>query len=112
MNGEFIPSTDGLESELQVDTLSTALLSLLLLPNLRLASSYPRLPDTPRPHLTFVSSGIHGMAKFPERKLGPGEVLPALSNRAQYKQSDRYLEFPVQMSLLTLSTQDSAEQGS
>jgi len=90
MNCEFITSADGLESELQVNVLSPALLSLLLLPNFHLASSSPKPPSTPRPHLTFVSSGLHTMAKFPERKLGPGEILPALNNRAQYSQSDRY----------------------
>jgi len=90
MNAEFTTSADGLESELQVNTLSPALLSLLLLPNIYLASSSPRTPNTPRPHLTFVSSGVHSMAKFPERKLGPGEILPALNGRAQYNQSDRY----------------------
>jgi retinol dehydrogenase-12 len=90
MNGEFVASADGLESELQINVLSPALLSLLLLPNFHLASSFSKLPSTPRPHLTFVSSGLHTMAKFPERKLGPGEILPALNNRAQYSQSDRY----------------------
>jgi len=90
MNSEFITSTDGLESELQVNALSPALLSLLLLPNFHLASSSPKLPNAPRPHLTFVSSGLHGMAKFPERKLGPGEILSALNNRSKYNQSDRY----------------------
>ena len=89
-NTRFNPSADGLESDLQVNTLAPALLSLLLLPNLRLAASSASPPNAPKPHLIFVSSGLHETAKFPERKLGAGRILAALNDPKQYKQSDRY----------------------
>lgn len=92
---------------MQVNTLGPALLSLLLLPNLRLASTSPTLPDAPRPHLTIVSSGLHGMAKFPERKLGKGEVLSALNDPKKYHQQDRY---PVTKALGLLWTKELAEK--
>lgn len=90
MNSSFQPTVDDLESDLQVNTLSPALLSLLLLPNLRLASKTQRLDGTPQPHLTFVGSGLHAMAKFPERKLPQGEILAKLNVREAYTQADRY----------------------
>ena len=89
-NTQFNPSEDGLESDLQVNTLAPALLSLLLLPNLRRAASSANLSNAPKPHLTFVSSGLYEMAKFPERKLGAGGILAALNDPNKYKQSDRY----------------------
>ncbi|MCJ1246126.1 hypothetical protein MMC30_003331 [Trapelia coarctata] len=89
-NTQFNPSVDGLESGLQVNTLAPALLSLLLLPNLRLAASSASLSNAPKPHLTFVSSGLHETAKFPERKLDTGGILAALNDPKKYKQSDRY----------------------
>lgn len=76
--------------DLQVNTLAPALLSLLLLPNLRLAASSASLSNAPKPHLTFVSSGLYETAKFPERKLGAGQILAALNDPEDYRQSDRY----------------------
>ena len=76
--------------DLQVNTLAPALLSILLLPNLRLASKASASTDGVRPHLTFVSSGLHEMAKFPERKYGPGKILAALNDSSKYAQQDRY----------------------
>ena len=87
-NTEFILTPDGLESDLQVNTTAPALLSLLLLPNLRLASSSPTAPTSPA-HLTFVSSGLHENARFPERN-APDGILAALNDPKQYHQQDRY----------------------
>ncbi|KAF1996430.1 NAD(P)-binding protein [Amniculicola lignicola CBS 123094] len=82
-------TTDGYESDLQVNVLGPALLSLLLLPNLRQAAA-SRAPDAPKPHLSFVSSGLHEMAKFPERSLPTGQMLAALNEQAKYNGQDRY----------------------
>lgn len=90
-----------------MNTLGPALLSLLLLPNLGLASTSHTLPDVPRPHLTIVSSGLHAMAKFPERKLGKGEALSALNDPKKYNQQDRY---PVTKALSLLWTKELAER--
>lgn len=79
---------DGLESDLQVNTVAPALLSLLLLPNLRRATASTANPASPA-HLTFVSSGLHENAKFPERT-SPGGILAALNDPKKYQQQDRY----------------------
>lgn len=89
-NTKLATTSDGYESDLQVNYLGPALLSLLLLPNLRIAASKPRLANTPKPHLTIVASGLHEMAQFPQKKLPAGEVLAALNDPKQYAQKDRY----------------------
>jgi NAD(P)-dependent dehydrogenase (short-subunit alcohol dehydrogenase family) len=82
---------NGYETDLQVNVLSPALLSLLLLPNLRNAAAARATgSDSPKPHLSFVSSGLAEMAKFPERKLPQGDVLPALNDQSKYNGADRY----------------------
>ena len=84
-NTEFVPTGDGFESDLQVNVLAPALLSVLLLPNLRLASGKEQ--DAPAPHLTFVASGLHEMAKFPERKLGRGQIVSALNDPKKVRET-------------------------
>lgn len=58
------------------------------MPNLRRASSSPTAPTSPA-HLTFVSSGLHENARFPERNASGG-ILAALNDSKQYQQQDRY----------------------
>ena len=89
-NTKFTATPDGYESDLQVNVLSPALLSLLLLPNLRLAASTPRHVDAPKPHLTIVTSGLHEQASFSERKAAEGQVISTLNDRKHYLQRDRY----------------------
>ncbi|MCJ1390772.1 hypothetical protein MMC18_003633 [Xylographa bjoerkii] len=86
-NAKWKNTTDGLESDLQVNVLAPALLSLLLIPNARRATT--AVPESPA-HLTFVSSGLHEMAKFPERHQSPGHILTALNDPSEYNQQDRY----------------------
>jgi retinol dehydrogenase-12 len=74
---------------LHVNVLGSALLSLLLLPSLQIAASSPAT-DNSKPKLIFVSSGLHAMAKFPERKLPAGQILQALNNESTYDAHDRY----------------------
>ncbi|EMR85851.1 hypothetical protein ACHAPC_007627 [Botrytis cinerea] len=102
-NTHFTTTTDGYEGNLQVNTLAPALLSLLLLPNLRAAASSPRPADAPQPHLSIVSSGLHEMAKFPEKDLPQGEILAALNDATRYTQSDRY---PVTKAISLLWTKE------
>ncbi|PGH28197.1 hypothetical protein AJ80_00087 [Polytolypa hystricis UAMH7299] len=88
-------SPDGWEETLQVNTLSTVLLGLLLLPKLRANSTL----DDPA-HLSFVSSGSHMLVK-PERLRTDGNLLEHLSDEArfigqsQYAISKLLLEFAV-----------------
>lgn len=84
-------TTDGYETDLHVNVLGPALLSILLLQNLRSAAS-GRTPQStaPQPHLCFVSSGLHTMAKFNERKLPTGEIIAALNDESKYNGQDRY----------------------
>ncbi|KAF7888169.1 uncharacterized protein EAF02_002710 [Botrytis sinoallii] len=89
-NTKFTTTTDRYEGNLQVNALAPALISLLLLPNLRAAASSTRPFDAPQPHLSIVSSGLHEMAKFPEKDLPQGEILAALNDANRYTQSDRY----------------------
>ncbi|TGO65480.1 hypothetical protein BCON_0002g00640 [Botryotinia convoluta] len=100
-------TTDGYEGNLQVKTLAPALLSLLLLPNLRVAASSTRPADAPQPHLSIVSSGLHEMASFPEKNLLQGEILAALNDANRYTQSDRY---PVTKAISLLWTKELAKK--
>ncbi|TGO27604.1 hypothetical protein BPAE_0039g00140 [Botrytis paeoniae] len=106
-NTKFTTTTDGYEGNLQVNTLAPALLSLLLFPNLRVAAASPRPAHAPQPHLSIVSSGLHEMAKFPEKDLPQGEILAALSDATRYTQSDRY---PVTKAISLLCTKELAKK--
>ncbi|THV49636.1 hypothetical protein BGAL_0186g00250 [Botrytis galanthina] len=106
-NTQFTTTGDGYEGNLQVNTLAPALLSLLLLPNLRVAASSTRPTDAPQPHLSIVSSGLHEMAKFPEKDLPQGEILVALNDATRYTQSDRY---PVTKAISLLWTKELAKK--
>ncbi|KAF2657153.1 NAD(P)-binding protein [Lophiostoma macrostomum CBS 122681] len=80
-------NTSGTELDLQVNVLGPALLSLLLLPNLRLAARQHKPgSETPKSHLTFVSSGLHARARFSERGLPEGSILAALNDREKRDQ--------------------------
>lgn len=98
--GKFSQTVDGWEKTVQVNCLSTALLSLRLLPLLRRQSTqtqdqnssgtattttpHVRTPRTP-PHLVIVASDIHMMAKFPER-YAPN-ILEALNDKTHWESS-------------------------
>ncbi|KAF1978688.1 NAD(P)-binding protein, partial [Bimuria novae-zelandiae CBS 107.79] len=89
MKFKFSTTTDGYESDLQVNALAPALLSFLLLSNLRRAAA-TRPSEDIKPHLCLVSNGLHEMAKFPERKLPAGQVLAALNDSNKYNNQNRY----------------------
>ncbi|KAH7115032.1 hypothetical protein B0J11DRAFT_561675 [Dendryphion nanum] len=82
---------DNYETDLQVHVLGPTLLSLLLLQNVRSAASARAFcSDLANPHMRFVSSGLHAMAKFPEGNLPAGEVQAALNDQTKYNRADRY----------------------
>ncbi|KAK7753243.1 hypothetical protein SLS62_004762 [Diatrype stigma] len=90
-SGEFVLTRDGWERSLQVNVLSTALLSLQLLPLLlRTRERYPDPdPSSPRPHLTILASDIHRSIKFSERHdYGDGDhMLRVLNDPDQWQKS-------------------------
>lgn len=81
-SGGFAITNDGWERGLQVNVLSTALLSLQLLP--LLLRTRERDPST-RPHLTLLASDIHKSIKFPERN--SDRIFPVLNDPDQWKKS-------------------------
>lgn len=85
---KFELSSDGWESVLQVNVLSTALLSCLLLP--LLLNSAKSEPSGGVPHLVIVGSDSHFQVLFPERK--EDNILAALNTETSFKghEFDRY----------------------
>ncbi|RYP69638.1 hypothetical protein DL771_006002 [Monosporascus sp. 5C6A] len=78
----FALTGDGWERGLQVNVLSTALLSLQLLP--LLLRTRERDPSS-RPHLTILASDIHRSIKFRERH--GDRIFPVLNHPDQWKTS-------------------------
>ena len=77
--------SSGMESSLQVNHLSTALLSLLIVPILRKTSLDLEHPS----RLTFTSSEVHMWTPFKEQKAG--NILAHLNDKTYFKDSmDRY----------------------
>ena len=85
MNREYISSPEGWEETLQVNTLSTTLLTLLLLPKLRSAAAAAKKvvaepSSSSLPHLVLVSSGTHTAVQRPWLPSSPSPLLPSLSS--------------------------------
>jgi retinol dehydrogenase 12 len=84
-SGEWNMSPDGWEMNVQVNGLSTALLSLELLPILIYSSSHGASdPKQQRPHLVIVSSDMHQMVLVPQRNAP--NILVALNDKKQWEQ--------------------------
>ena len=92
-NGEYVVTTDGWEETLQVNTLSTSLLALLLLPKLRRSASI-----SGPAHLTVVSSQLFTSVKAESLRDIP-LLLERLNtppvSRKQYAISKLLLEYVV-----------------
>ncbi|KAL7271703.1 hypothetical protein RUND412_005518 [Rhizina undulata] len=78
-------SADGYDHTLQVNYLSTFFLSILLLPNLRLANREASGPS----RLTIVASDGHYFAKFDDWD-NPDGIINAINDESFPKKSDRY----------------------
>ncbi|KAL2867462.1 putative short-chain dehydrogenase [Aspergillus lucknowensis] len=81
---EWALTRDGWERQIQVNVLSTALLSLELLP--LLVHTRDKHPDS-RPHLSLVTSDSHESVKFPEH--AAAGVFAALNNQEQWAASQK-----------------------
>lgn len=78
----YAVTRDGWERGIQVNVLSTALLSLELLP---LLLRTKERDSSSQPHLTIVTSDIHKSIKFPERN--EQNILSALNDEKQWRES-------------------------
>ncbi|KAJ9603063.1 hypothetical protein H2200_012358 [Cladophialophora chaetospira] len=83
MNTKYIQSGDGWEETLQVNTLSTFLLGLLILPLLITAADSGKNPNY-KPHLTFISSGTAWTLQPDQMKAFTGSETP-LDDLSQQK---------------------------
>lgn len=100
MHRDYVLSYDAWEDTLQVNTLSTALLGLLLLPKLRTSSSHYQA------HLTIVSSG--SATRVTEKDLpASGELLKYLTQRAGPRPRKRY---PISKLLIEYVARNIAEK--
>ncbi|OOF91244.1 hypothetical protein ASPCADRAFT_510418 [Aspergillus carbonarius ITEM 5010] len=84
------PSTSH-ESSIQINWLSTALLTLLLLPVLDHQAT--QTPHSPRPILSIVGSETAAWAKFKEAKISTRDrlsLLAALDDKLNFDMGDRY----------------------
>lgn len=79
---EWSVTRDGWEKGIQVNVLSTALLSLHLIP--LLLETKKRDPSS-TPHLSILTSDIHKSIKFPERN--GDKILSVLNDEGQWKKS-------------------------
>ncbi|GAA5914900.1 hypothetical protein JCM6882_008102 [Rhodosporidiobolus microsporus] len=86
---------EGHERMIQVNVISTGLLAVELLPVLLRTADLPAPPgaDPHKPHLSIVSSDVHYVAGFNERKAVPSKhssYLAALDDESIFVGSDRY----------------------
>jgi NAD(P)-dependent dehydrogenase (short-subunit alcohol dehydrogenase family) len=98
---EYINSEHGWESVFQVNTLSTVLLALLLLPKLKASRSASRIPV-----LEFVGSTSHWMTKLSKDRISAPNILEAfngpvgfedgIQGSEQYGRSKLFLQAAVQ----------------
>ena len=78
-------TSDGHELGLQTNVISTCLLALLMLPKLRETAEKCQT----RPHLAIVTSELHHVAAFPERRRD--DIFAALNDEKSSRVGDRYI---------------------
>jgi NAD(P)-dependent dehydrogenase (short-subunit alcohol dehydrogenase family) len=83
---KFHKSSYGWEEDLQVNTLSTALLAMLLLPKLRESKHI----TGQRPILEFVNSGLHQNAVVSPELRRESNVLARFNQQEQFKEGRQY----------------------
>ncbi|KAF1916873.1 hypothetical protein BDU57DRAFT_497958 [Ampelomyces quisqualis] len=82
----FSESSHGWEEDLQVNTLSTTLLALLLLPKLKGSKQITGR----RPILEFVNSGLHQSAVVPPEVRDKPNVLEHYNQKEQFREDSQY----------------------
>jgi retinol dehydrogenase 12 len=82
----FVISSDGWETTLQTNVISTCLLAVLMLPKMRETGERFKV----MPHLVVVTSDTHYTAKFPERKAQNG-IMKSLNDQEKYNDMERYV---------------------
>jgi NAD(P)-dependent dehydrogenase (short-subunit alcohol dehydrogenase family) len=83
---KFYKSEYGWEEDMQVNTLSTTLLALLLLPKLRESKQITGRT----PILEFVNSGLHQNAVVPPKIRGESNILVRYNQQDQFKEGSQY----------------------
>ncbi|KAJ7185753.1 retinol dehydrogenase [Mycena filopes] len=106
---EWQTTPDGWEVTLQVNSISTGLLGVLLLPLLQKTARLPAIPGTKHaaPHLTITGSAGQNLARFPERL--EDEILNTLNDESKYNLFDRYLTSKLLNYFTTKKTADLAQ---
>lgn len=82
----FTQSIYGWEEDLQVNTLSTTLLALLLLPKLKESKQH----TGKIPVLEFINSGLHQSAVVPQGVQDGPNILAHYNNKANFKEGNQY----------------------
>ncbi|KAF2748988.1 hypothetical protein M011DRAFT_440397 [Sporormia fimetaria CBS 119925] len=84
--GQFVQSTHGWETDIQVNTLSTTLLAMLLLPKLKESREH----TAKIPVLEFTNSGLHQSAKIDPDALQSESILQAYNSPNRFKHQNQY----------------------
>ncbi|KAJ4368918.1 hypothetical protein N0V83_006000 [Neocucurbitaria cava] len=82
----YIQSQNGWEEDLQVNTLSTTLLAILLLPKLKEG----KRRNGKTPILEFVNSGLHQRAIVPPEVQQKSNILQHYNDQANFKEGGQY----------------------
>ena len=81
---KFALSDDGWETTLQINVISTCLLAVLMVPKLRETGEKFKVV----PHLEVITSDVHFVASFPERKAKNG-IMKALNSQEKFSEMER-----------------------
>jgi NAD(P)-dependent dehydrogenase (short-subunit alcohol dehydrogenase family) len=82
----YVQSQFGWEEDLQINTLSTTLLAILLLPKLRASKQY----TGNIPVLEFVNSGLHQSAVVPPEVRDEPNILAHYNKQENFKEGNQY----------------------
>ncbi|CCA72832.1 hypothetical protein PIIN_06768 [Serendipita indica DSM 11827] len=98
---EWGVTTDGWENTLQINVLSTHLLTLLVHDKLVRTARLPppKVGVNFKPHLVIVSSGVHLVAPFKDKN--QANIFAALNTESRYVQGDRYFDSKLLEILIT-----------
>ncbi|KAF2662137.1 short-chain dehydrogenase [Lophiostoma macrostomum CBS 122681] len=78
--------TEGTETQIAINVISTFLLSLLVLPKLKETATR----FNTRPTLSITSSGAHAHTTFPQKFASEGKIFDTLNDEKQVEPNERY----------------------